>query len=237
MKRIIIVYIIVFSIISNLSAQDSKTINGTILEKKNINNHTLVSKKHEQKLTLDYSASDYQLILYNDPIEKMKIADLQRKQEITIKEIVFIDDKESWLKIQVNDKDGYIFYAKYIFDPYKDDAWMPTGEIQSGGKTFHTLKCSQGFLVYTNLRIRDKPGLDGNKIGLIEANQRNSVVVKTMEITQEKETIDGKTERWAKIEYKGITGWVFGGYLEYERGGPRFCTPEIDIEMELGAGI
>ena len=99
-----------FSIISNLSAQDSKTINGTILEKKNINNHTLVSKKHEQKLTLDYSASDYQLILYNDPIEKMKIADLQRKQEITIKEIVFIDDKESWLKIQVNDKDGYIFY-------------------------------------------------------------------------------------------------------------------------------
>ena len=58
-----------------------------------------------------------------------------------------------------------------------------------------------------------------------------------MEITQEKETIDGKTERWAKIEYKGITGWVFGGYLEYERGGPRFCTPEIDIEMELGAGI
>ncbi|MBR6214922.1 MAG: hypothetical protein IKQ84_00750, partial [Spirochaetaceae bacterium] len=54
MKRIIIVFIIVFSIISNLSAQDSKTINGTILEKKNINNHTLVSKKHEQDLTLDY---------------------------------------------------------------------------------------------------------------------------------------------------------------------------------------
>ena len=95
MKRIIIVFIIVFSIISNLSAQDSKTINGTILEKKNINNHTLVSKKHEQKLTLDYSASDYQLILYNDSIEKKKIADLQRKQEITIKEIVFLDEKEN----------------------------------------------------------------------------------------------------------------------------------------------
>ena len=90
MKKIIIVFIIVFGIISNLSAQDSKTINGTILEKKNINNHTLVSKKHEQDLTLDYSASDDQLILYNDPIEKKKIADLQRQQEITIKEMVFI---------------------------------------------------------------------------------------------------------------------------------------------------
>ena len=53
----------------------------------------------------------------------------------------------------------------------------------------------------------------------------------------EKENIDGKTERWAKIEYKGITGWVFGGYLEIERGGPKFCTPEWDIEMTLGAGI
>ena len=237
MKRIIIVFIIVFSIILNLSAQNSKTINGTILEKKNINNHTLVSKKHEQKLTLDYSASDYQLILYNDPIEKNKIVDLQRKQEITIKEIVFLDEKETWLKIQVNDKDGYILYSKRIDDPYKDNSWMPTGEIQSGNKTFHTLKCSQSFIVYTNLRIRDKPGLDGNKIGLIEANQRNSVVVKTMEITQEKEAIDGKTERWAKIEYKGIIGWVFAGYLDYERGGPRFWEPEISIEMTLGAGI
>lgn len=237
MKKIIIVFIIVFSIISNLSAQNSETVNGTILEKKNINNHTLIRKKHEQNLTLDYSASDYQLILYNNPIEKNKIEDLHRKQKIAIKEFVFIDEKETWLKIQVNDKDGYILFAKSIYDPYKDNSWMPTGEIQSGSKTFHTLKCSQGFVVYTNLRIRDKPGLDGNKIGLIEANQRDYAVVTTMEITQEKETIDGKTERWAKIEYKGVTGWVFAGYLEFERGGPRFQDPEISIEMSLGAGI
>ena len=54
MKKIIIVFIIAFSIISNLSAQNREIINGTILEKKNINNHTLVSKKHEQDLTLEY---------------------------------------------------------------------------------------------------------------------------------------------------------------------------------------
>jgi hypothetical protein len=114
---------------------------------------------------------------------------------------------------------------------------MPTGKIKSSSKTFYTLKCSQGFMVYTNLIIRDKPGLDGNKIGLIEANQRNYAVVTTMEVTEEKETIDGITERWAKIEYKGITGWVFAGYLDYERGGPRFRDPESEIEMTLGAGI
>ena len=237
MKKIITILLIVFGIISNITAQINEKINGTVLEKKNKNNHTLISKKHEQKLILDYSASDYQLILYNDPIEKNKIADLQRKQEITIKEILFLDEKETWLKIQVNDKEGYIFYSERIVDPYKDNSWMPTGEIKSGSKTFHTLKCAQSFIVYTNLRIRDKPGLDGNKIGLIEANQRNCAVVTTMEVTEEKETIDGKTERWAKIEYKGITGWVFAGYLDYERGGPRFWVPEISIEMTLGAGI
>ena len=237
LKKKTIILLMVFGVISNITAQNSEEINGTVLEKKNKNNHTLISKKHEQKLTLDYSASDYQLILYNNPIEKNKIADLQRKQEITIKEIVFLDEKETWLKIQVNDKEGYILYSKSIDDPYRDNSWMPTGEIQSGSKTFHTLKCSQSFIVYTNLKIRDKPGLDGNKIGLIEANQRNYAVVTTMEVTEEKETIDEKTERWAKIEYKGIMGWVFAGYLDYERGGPRFWEPEISIEMTLGAGI
>ena len=58
-----------------------------------------------------------------------------------------------------------------------------------------------------------------------------------MEVTEEKETIDEKTERWAKIEYKGIMGWVFAGYLDYERGDPRFWEPKISIEMILGAGI
>ncbi len=237
MKKSIVITFILFSILAKINAQSSEKINGTVLEKSNINNHTLVSKKHEQKLTLDYSASDYQLILYNNPIEKVKISDLQRKQEIIIKEIVFVDEKETWFKINIFETTGYILYSNRIDDPYKDNFWMPTGIIQSGSKTFHTLKCSQSFLVYTNLRIRDKPGLNGNKIGLIEANHTNYASVKTMEVTEEKETIDGITERWAKIEYKGITGWVFAGYLEYERGGPRFFTPESSIEMTLGAGI
>jgi hypothetical protein len=237
MKKKSFIIFFVFGILSNIFAQNNKEINGTIIDKISKDNHSLIIKKHEQKLTIDYSAEDYQLILYDDPIKKNKIGDLSRKQEITIKQIIFVDEKETWMKIQVNNKEGYILYSKRIDDPYKDNSWMPTGTIQSGNKTFNILKCTQSFVVYTNLRIRDKPGLDGNKIGLIEANQKNFAVVTTMEVTQEKETIDNKTERWAKVEYKGITGWVFAGYLDYERGGPRFWTPEDSIEMTLGAGI
>lgn len=236
MKKKSLIVFLVLGIISNIYAQNNKEINGTIIDKINKDNHSLIIKKHEQKLIIDYSAEDYQLILYDDPIKKNKVEDLARKQEITIKQIIFVDEKETWMKIQVNNKEGYILYSEIIRDPYEDNSWMPVGTIQSGNKTFNILKCTQSFYVYTNLRIRDKPGLEGNKIGLIEANQRDYAVVTTMEVTQEKETIDNITERWAKIEYKGITGWVFAGYLDYESG-PRFMTPESRIEMTLGAGI
>ena len=237
MKKKSFLILLALGIISNIFAQNNEEINGTIINKINKDNHSLIIRKHEQKLTIDYSAEDYQLILYDDPIKKNKIGDLPRKQEITIKQIIFVDEKETWMKIQVNNNEGYILYSKQIDDPYYDNYWMPTGIIQSGNKTFHIIKCTENFLIYTNLRIRDKPGLDGNKIGLIEADFSNYATVTTIEVTMEKETIDNITERWAKIKYKGITGWVFAGYLDYERGGPRFWTPEISIEMTLGAGI
>lgn len=213
--------------------KEANEVNGSIIEIINKDNHTLRIRKHEQKLTLDYAANDFNLILYDDPIEKTKISDLQRKQKITIEQIVFLDEKETWLKIQVDDKHGYIFFGEGITDPYKDDRWMPTGTIQSGAYTYHILKYETVFNVDTNLRIRDKPGLGGKKIGLIIADKTNWASVKTFEVTKEKETIDNITERWAKIEYNGITGWVFAGYLRFERGGSRFHTPDIDFIFGL----
>ena len=214
-------------------AQTKEIANGTIIEKDN----RQIVRKHEQQLVIDYSASDFQLVIYDNPTKKNQIGNLQRKQEITIKQIIFLDEKETWFKIAYDNSEGYILYSSYINDPYKNDAWLPVEEIKSGSKIYHTKKYTGTYFVYTNLRIRDKPGLDGTKIGLIEANHTKYAAVKTIEVTEEKDFIDNKTERWAKIEYNGITGWVFGGYLEIERGGPKFSTPEWDIEMSLGAGI
>lgn len=57
MKKRIIVLFLVLGIISNIGAQNNGkangTVNGTVLENKTKNKHTLVSKKHEQKLTKD----------------------------------------------------------------------------------------------------------------------------------------------------------------------------------------
>lgn len=56
-----------------------------------------------------------------------------------------------------------------------------------------------------------------------------------VEITEESEIIDGINDRWVKIEYeKGKYGWVFGGYVSVERGGPKYMIPENEIKFLVG---
>ena len=50
--------------------------------------------------------------------------------------------------------------------------------------------------------------------------------VEVVAMTQEKETIDGKSDFWLKIKYKDYEGWIFGGYASIERGVPKYYIPE-----------
>jgi hypothetical protein len=77
------------------------------------------------------------------------------------------------------------------------------------------------------LNVRDKPGTSGGVVFQLNANEWKFSV---LELTAWKETLDGVTERWVKIKTSdGRTGWVFGGFLGVERGGPRFLIKE-DVE-------
>lgn len=66
------------------------------------------------------------------------------------------------------------------------------------------------------LRIRNKPALSGNKIGVLYDRMK----LKILEIGAE-ETIDGITSNWIRVllpveslkQKKTVSGWVFGGYL------------------------
>lgn len=233
-KFIILISILISGI---LFAETNTLYNGYLLKEDKIENHSYVSRRHEQTLEIGYSARDYNKIVYKDFISAEKIGKIEKGDSIRISEIIIVDDKKTYLKIETDTVQGYILLSENKWDLYRDGNWLPQETIKSGSKVYHTLKNSQRFNVYENLRIRDVPGLDGNKIGLIEGYGKMSVTVKTMAVTEEKDTIDGKTERWAKIEYNGIVGWVFGGYLSYERGGPRFNFPETELELDLGDGI
>ncbi len=235
MKKRVIITVLMFIVSLSVFAKSPEVPNGTVLKSYEENGHSIIVRKHSQSLTIYDPIYDYQMIIYNYPFLKEKIGELHEKDIIQIKEIYIIDNKEEWLKIISPKVKGYILFDKSekIYDPYAKGMWQPVQTIKSGDKVWHTLKCIQHFLIYDNLNIRNKPGLSGEKIGFIKASWGNSASIMTSEVTVEKEEIDGYTERWAKITYKGIEGWVFGEYLEFERGGERFSTPESYFEMEL----
>ncbi|GHU75760.1 hypothetical protein FACS189461_2500 [Spirochaetia bacterium] len=69
-------------------------------------------------------------------------------------------------------------------------------------------------IMYVNspdgLRVRSEPGLDGNKVGLLEYKAR----VEIMETDSHIVYIDGLKGQWKLINSGQTQGWVFGGYLE-----------------------
>ncbi len=216
-----------------LFSQNSALRNGTVLEEKSEGGHSYLIRHYAQTVTIGYAAEAYQLIVYDAPGSKNGIGNLERKDRIHITEMHIIDSKDVWLKIVSKKASGFILLFDGFDDIYKEGLWMPADTIKSGDKIWHTVKCNEGFFIYTNLNIRDKPGLAGNKIGMVKADGIRQYFAQVFELTEETETIDDKTDHWAKIEYNGTTGWVFGAYLTMERGGPKYHKPETLISLGL----
>ena len=241
MKKTLLLFGLISFLITTLIADSPDTTNGTIIENSKLNGHTLLKRKHNQTLTIDYSAQEINMMIYNSPFDKTIINMLKKEDIIQISEIWIIDSTETWLHITHKQQNGFILLEqskdKPIYDYYNNGLWQLVDVIKIGNTTWHTLKCNQGFSVYMDITIRDKPGINGLILGIINATQYKGVNVKVIEVTKEEVLIDGKKDRWAKIQYGNMIGWVFAGYLEYDRGGPRFLTPESLIEMRLGQGI
>lgn len=59
------------------------------------------------------------------------------------------------------------------------------------------------------LRMRDKPDLSGRKLDIIPYGDP----VLLLEESGAEKLIAGRKGRWSKVDWKGRTGWVFGGFL------------------------
>ena len=148
---------------------------------------------------------------------------------------------ELWYRIQLENLVGCICVSPASLgeytDPYYDNRYEILGEIQTS-KKWTVRKLKQGISVWEKLNVRDTPGLDGKKVFLLHnfeegtrSPQENHNIVA---ITEETETIDGRTDHWLKIEYEpGKFGWIFGGYASVERGGPKYYIPENIIIFDL----
>ena len=61
--------------------------------------------------------------------------------------------------------------------------------------------------------MRKGPKKGTQKIGLIPFNTKVTVI----NVTDTAETINGKWGPWAYVKYKNKKGWVFAGYLDFNR--------------------
>lgn len=62
----------------------------------------------------------------------------------------------------------------------------------------------------TNLVIRTKPERTATKLGVAG----HGATVEILEVGTVDSEIDGISAKWYRIDYQGVVGWVFGGYLD-----------------------
>jgi hypothetical protein len=67
-----------------------------------------------------------------------------------------------------------------------------------------------GVVTSNFLRMRERPTQEAAVIMGIT----KGVVIKIVSAEGKKETIDGQTASWYRIDFNGATGWVFGGSIQ-----------------------
>jgi hypothetical protein len=222
--------------------------NGTIVETKIIERVTWVFRRHIQNIKIGDLADDENLNIYDKPVlgNGTIIGRLKLGDDINITQVaetIIANYYYYCVNISTNNINGWIFCGKYNYDfaefsvPYFNNRWEITKKLSIGGKSWTIRKMiSQLVSIWVVLNIRDNPGLIDTKViskiipPEIGGPQINLNVI---EATEENETIDGLTDRWLRIKYNGVEGWIFGGYVSVERGGPKYHTPESIIYFDL----
>ena len=226
--------------------------NGTIIFSQNQDGvKTTIRKCEIDSIIIGDLLADKNRNIYSNYNFSKKIGKLNDNDAIKILEVCTIEylnkpeDKwgnpsgELWYKIIHKNKEGYICISPTSLseysNPYFDNRYEILEEINSENK-WTVRKLNQLVAVWENLNIRNKPGTSNTEI-IYTIRPGNSDPIQTnvevIAITQEKDTIDGKSDYWLKIKYKNYEGWIFGGYTTVERGGPKYYLPEAMIDFDL----
>lgn len=220
--------ILAFFASAQVIAQNYADGNGTILKQIEDNGETVCFRKHVQEITLDQGMNYESFKVYEKPGSgKSKILGSLSFGDTIATSRIFTKGKYNvWLEVHKPGLKGWIKID--TTDPYSDNTWDIVEYLESNGKRWTVRRLNGCVLVYNNLNIRNKPGTEGTRIiGKINAN----TFVDYSTITEETDEIDGIKDHWIRIKHNGISGWIYGGYGDVERGGPKYLIPENIIHM------
>lgn len=230
---------------------DYKGGNGTILSYVESDWVRKIIRKCEMEVTVGSMLEDGKRIVYGSMEKENPVATLQDGDELSIlqqctleyltepKDESGSDRGDLWYKIRLADgTDGWINAGdEYLYSttPYYGNAYEVLGTISSGGRNWTVRKMDQTLSVQEPLSIRDKPG-SGSVLYTIRPGSTDPARtdVDVTAVTEEEDTQDGRTDRWVKVRYKDYEGWLFGGYLSSERGGPKYGVPGDRIAFDMG---
>ena len=125
-----------------------------------------------------------------------------------------LSKEKEWAKISHDGKEGYVTLQFLGFsngNPNVEQKQQLT--INNGQK-------EEGIVTATRLNVRNSPTLGSSMIGYVQKN--------------EKVTVLGKANGWAKIEYKGKEGYVS---LEFLKFGDAIQTPDTSGQKQLQSTI
>ena len=206
----------------------------------------------EMEITIGNMPSDQWRIVFASMEKELPVLTLQNGdtisllQQCTLEYLTESGDGlggckgDLWYKVRLADgTDGWVCTNdEYLYDttPYFGNSYEVLGTVSAGGRKWTARRMSQTLSAWESLSIRDKPGNGGRVLYTIRPGKTDPAQtnVQVTAITEEEDTQDGVTDRWVKVRYASYEGWVFGGYLSAERGGPKYCLPESLIRMDFG---
>ena len=207
--------------------------NGTILEQRKLNGKNWTIIKHET-YNKYIGWKDFNVYENLGQINDKILFVLTDRMIVSTLEIAFSEERESdfelWVKIK-NDKGniGWIETDGY-YNQYDDGKWSILEEKEIDGKIMTVRKLEQYLDSTARLNVRDEPSLSSNILFQLESQTS----VNTLAIIEETVTIDSIKDHWVKIENaEGKIGWIFGGYTDIQKGGPKYSTPENRVSLEL----
>ena len=83
-------------------------------------------------------------------------------------------------------------------------------EIELPPTSVLSIQSNWGVVASTHLRLRENPSTDAEAVTTLWSGS----VVEILTKTAKEEQVEGELDYWYQVSFEGLTGWVFGAYLE-----------------------
>lgn len=229
MKRKSFLLLVLLTAGANLYAQTAK--NGDIIrtDTKTVEIKTTVKKCYDNYWLFLDNYDIYESCSFDKKIGKTKEFEYFEILELHL--IEYIDKSsgkssvlkgETWVKIRTQNLEGYLCKSlEEIIDPFLEfEKEYPIVEEFNTSKKFtaRKLRWEEKFLFQDNAKLCDKPGKGSKVIYAFSSKDTTGdfVIATGLEITNEYEKIDESewSDRWVKVRYKNLEGWIHGSYKE-----------------------